>query len=270
MKRILILFISLVFSCNTGELEVIFDMPLSLKEVSAVEKIDASPLFWVLEDAGNGPSVYGIDKSGEIKKKITITNGSNKDWEDLASDSKGNLYIGDFGNNSRNRTTYTIYKISNVNRSPSEVSAGKIEFNLPEEEKQRDFEGFFLMKNQFYILSKDTGKFQIYIVPNAEGKHTASLLTEYNLDGKHNAITSADISEDGKTVVLLTHIKLWKLTGFKSDNFVSGNVEAINFYHSSQKEGICFISPTEVAITDEDTGLGSNLYRINLEKGHKD
>ena len=88
-------------SCQTGKLEVIGDISDSLKEVSAVETVFNSKLLWVIEDAGNKNVVYGLHENGSISKSITITNCKNNDWEDLTSDTLGNLYIGDFGNNKK-------------------------------------------------------------------------------------------------------------------------------------------------------------------------
>jgi hypothetical protein len=69
---------------------------VELKEASALEKIQGSDLLWTIEDAGNKNSVYGIDRDGRVKAEITV-NRDNKDWESLASDKAGNLYIGNFG-----------------------------------------------------------------------------------------------------------------------------------------------------------------------------
>ncbi len=101
MNKLPLLIIILCFSCQTGNLSVIADLPNSLKETSAVELIGNSNLIWVIEDAGNKNILYGLNTKGKIVKEIKITNAKNTDWEDLASDSLGNIYIGDFGNNSK-------------------------------------------------------------------------------------------------------------------------------------------------------------------------
>ena len=68
-----------------------------------------------------------------------------------------------------------------------------------------------------------------------------------------------------KTVVLLNHDKLWKLTNYKLDNFFSGTIKALTFDHNTQKEGIDLIDSNTVLITDEKTkNEGGNLYRFQL------
>ena len=242
-------------------------MPSSLKETSAIEKISDSDILWVLEDSGNNNHLYGLDLDGEIVKDITISNAKNIDWEDLTSDSKGNIYIGDFGNNNKDRTQFTIYKITNPKNTSTTLNASIIHFTLPENLKSLNFESFFLHKGFFYIFSKDSKICNLIKVPNKTGNHIAIHISEINLKGKHNKVTSADISNDGNTVVLLNHNKLWKLTNYTSDDFFSGTIKALKFDHDSQKEGINFINDNQVLITDERNKFqGGTIYSFNLNQ----
>ena len=259
------LVVIIFFSCHTGELEVIADLPMRLKEASAIETVNGSELLWTIEDAGNKNNIYGIDKKGKLIKNIDISNSSNIDWEDLTSDKFGNLYIGDFGNNSKNRDAFTIYKVADLKNQ--KTTAERINFILPKKINTEDFEAFFLLDNFFYIFSKENKSSILLKVPNIIGKHTAELVTDFNLDGKHHKITSADISEDSKTVVLLNHDKLWKITNFEPDHFFKGNIEELKFGHNSQKEGICFKNKNTVYITDEkNKSEGGNLYTFDLNR----
>ncbi|NNF85668.1 MAG: hypothetical protein HKM26_03900 [Winogradskyella sp.] len=262
ISRLIILFV-FAMSCKTGKLEVVADLPLRLEEASAIEAVKGSNLLWTIEDSGNKNNIYGMDLKGNLIKNIDISNSSNIDWEDLTSDDEGNLYIGDFGNNSKNRDDFTIYKVSNL--SDDETTAERINFTLPKDVKSEDFEAFFIYNDFFYVFSKENKSSILLKVPNRVGKHTATLIEDFNLDGKHHKITSADISDNGKTVVLLNHDKLWKLSNFKGDNFLDGKIEELKFEHDSQKEGICFRTNGSVYITDErDKSEGGNLYTFNL------
>ena len=244
-------------------MNVLGDLSGSLKEASAIEKVVNSDLLWTIEDAGNKNNIYGIDLNGNIVKDIDISNSSNIDWEDLTSDKQGNLYIGDFGNNSKNRDDFTIYKVSNL--KDDEANAERINFLLPKKMKSEDFEAFFLLNDYFYIFSKENKSTKLFKVPNQIGKHTAEYIAELELKDKRTKITSSDISNDGKTIVLLNHDKLWKITNFKDDNFFEGDIQKLSFEHKSQKEGICFKSNSEVYITDEkDKSEGGNLYDFKL------
>ena len=253
-------------SCGTGNVEILANIPSSLKETSAIEKISGSDILWVIQDAGNSNHLYGLSLEGDIVKDITITNGENIDWEDLTSDSEGTIYIGDFGNNYKNRTSFTIYKVTNAENAKSSANARLINFKLPEGMDSIDFESFFLYKGNFYIFSKDSKKCELFKVPNKAGNHVASYISKIKLKGKHTKVTSADISDDGGIVVLLNHNKLWKLTGYSNDDFLNGTIEALKFEHNSQKEGINLINNTQVLITDElEKSHGGFLYRFSLD-----
>ncbi|WP_298237768.1 hypothetical protein [uncultured Algibacter sp.] len=263
MNKILSLFFLIISSCGTRKLHVIADLPSSLKEASAIEKVENSNLLWTIEDSGNKNNIYGLDLKGNIVKDVDISNSSNIDWEDLTSDKQGNLYIGDFGNNSKNRDDFTIYKVSDL--KANKTNAERINFVLPKGVKPKDFESFFLYKDFFYLFSKENKSSMVFKVPNEIGLHKATLLKKFNLEGKNHRITSAAISDNGKTIVLLNHNKLWEITGFKDDNFFKGNIQELKFDHNSQKEGICFKDAKTVYITDEKTkGDGGNLYEFKL------
>lgn len=261
-RKVYIIF-TLLTSCKTTPLITVTALPSILKEASAIEKVKNSDVLWTIEDAGNKNHLYGFNLEGELIKDIKINGAKNNDWEDLTSDDFGNLYIGDFGNNSKKRDSYSICKISNF--EDAETSAEKIDFKLPKKMKDQDFEAFFLMKNNFYIFSKNNKETFIFKVPNRIGKHTAELVSKFKFDKTIGKITSAAISPDQKTIVLLNHDRLVKLTNFKSDYFFEGDIEILKFNHDSQKEGICFKDQRSVYITDERTKKeGGNLYEFRL------
>lgn len=268
MKYILYGICSISFtliSAQTEKLEVIGDVNIDIREVSAAEIISNSPLVWVIEDAGNKTKVFGLSSNGNIEKAIFIEDVENDDWEDLTTDNSGNLYIGDFGNNSEKRKEFSILKIANITTAIEASKAARINFTLPKGVKSKDFEAFFLLNSHFYIFSKERKKAFFIKVPNRVGNHKAVLVSKYYLKGKDTEVTSADISEDGKTIVLLNHDRVWKLTNFEGEKFFGGKIEEIDLGHNSQKEGICFKSDSELYITDErKKSEGGNIYSLKL------
>jgi|SRR5690554_558631 len=256
----------LLCSCNKGRLHKIGDFPLSLKEASAAEIVKGSPLIWTIEDSRNPNILYGVNERGNIIREITVINATNKDWEDLTSDSYGNIYIGDFGNNKKDRDSFNIYKISNLKDVKQHAIAELITFKLPPGTKKLNFEAFFIYKKHFYIINKKSKKTMLFKVPNRIGNHTAEYVCSFNLENEKQKITSADISKDGKTIVLLNHNMIWKITDFHTDDFCSATIENIPLNHISQKEGICFKDENTVLITDERIGfIGGNIYSIKIK-----
>ena len=256
----------LVSCVPPGNLNPLISLPNDLKEVSAAEVLYGNDTVWMIEDQGNAAKVYGIDLTQQhLLKIITVENAKNKDWEDLTSDAEGNLYIGDFGNNSNKRKEGTIYKLTNITNAESKINAEVITYSVPNNVENEDFESFFLYNGYFYIFSKDDKKGTVIKVPNVIGKTEATIVSEFNLKGKDDAITSADISADGTEVILLNHEKLWKLSNFKGDDFFSGTIEKLSFNHNTQKEGLCYLDRSTVIITDERNGSeGGNVYSFSI------
>ncbi len=264
IKTSLTLFTSIFITCQNGNPKVIANLPSSLPEISAIEKTTKSNLFWVVQDAGNNNHIFGLDEKGDIKADITIENAKNRDWEDLTSDKEGNLYIGDFGNNNKEETNFTILKITNPQVKMKRIKAEFIRFSLPKDTKPKDFEAFFLYNDYFYVFSKETKKFRTLKIPNRVGYHEAKLFSEFNLEGKNNKITSATISRNGKRMYLLNHDKVWELSEYKNDTFFEGKITSFPFNHKTQKEGVFEIDNT-LYITDEyKKNEGGNLYKMSL------
>ncbi len=263
--------LSLSITAQTGTLEIIHDLPSALKEISAAEIIPGTDIIWGIEDQSNDDHLYGFDLySGKWVRDLNVKRASNVDWEELTSDAEGNLYIGDFGNNRKERKHFTIYKVSNAMDAKEEVVAESIEFTLPKPHKKNDFEGFFLWQDFFYIFSKTKKTGVVLKVPNKLGKHLAQVVTTFHLKGDETRITAADIRPDGSKVVLLNHGQIWVLSNFPEDQFFSGNIERISLNHTSQKEGICFLNDNTLIITDERTGTtGGNIYQFKLSDEKK-
>lgn len=247
-----------------GNLNIEGSINNSIEEASAVEISQNYDALWTVEDAGNDSELIALNKRGKILHSLSITNAKNIDWEDLTSDDEGNLYIGDFGNNSKKRKHFTIYKVKQQDLNEPTAEAARIDFRI-DKRFSKDFEAFILYEGFFYIFSKEHKEFIVLKVPNEIGKHKGMLHTRYEFDGKHNKITSAAISRNGQKLVLLNHEKLWEITNFKTDDFFSGNIKALPFKHNSQKEGICFLNDSTVVLTDERNGSeGGNIYTFSL------
>lgn len=276
---------SVTLSCSQSQenFSVICKLPKQLKEASACEISKASPLIWTIEDNHNHNILFGFNEKGELIRKITISNVENNDWEDLTSDDKGNIYIGDFGNNENDRQNLAIYKINASDLTKDEAQAESIvQFYYPEQtefppkKKERifDVESFFFHNNKFYLFTKNRssqfdGTTVLYEVDNDSSKKFAakkigSFVTcdQFN----HCAVTSADISPNKDKVAILSSDKVWIFTNWKGNNFFSGTVEKIELNHHTQKEGLCFKDENTILMTDEgDKKHTGNLYQLKLK-----
>ncbi|MBY0486440.1 MAG: SdiA-regulated domain-containing protein [Flavobacteriaceae bacterium] len=276
-------FFLLLISCVTKEDHIteVFKLPKNLKEISGITYDAKTNLIWTLEDSGNENKIYALDKNGQIERTVTINQTDNVDWEDITLDSKGDLYIGDFGNNDNTRTDLCIYKLSASGLTSAALTpAYKVSFYYPEQTdfppKKKalfyDCEAFFEFKNNFYLFTKNRSKgFDgttfLYKIPNTPGTHKATLMGSFITCNDYTtcAITSAAISQDEKKIVLLGHSKVWLFENFVGDDFLKGTATELELHHYSQKEAVCFKDAATLLIADEKTKkIGGKLYQSNI------
>lgn len=281
---LMVLFFVLL-SCkqDTKIITTLYNLPKNLKEVSGIIYVEKSNLLYVVEDSGNDNAIYALNTTGKLVHTIKLDNATNKDWEDITKDQKGNLYVGDFGNNDNIRKDLCIYKIQKDALLRKKVTVtDKISFAYPEQNnfppKKKhlfyDVEAFFEFKNNFYLFTKNRsssfdGTTLLYKVPNKAGFHQAQLIGKFKTGGSfaNNAITSATLSPDASTMVLLCHGKVWLFSNFKGDNFLSGQVSELKLNHFSQKEAICFKDNKTLLIADEKTKkTGGYVYEVTVEQ----
>ncbi|MEM9144038.1 MAG: hypothetical protein AAGA86_13695 [Bacteroidota bacterium] len=269
-------------SCDHyGQLTVLAKLPKSLEECSGM--VSVQDAVWVVEDSGNPDEIYKVDYQGKLIRTLKVKNAKNTDWEDLARGENGALYIGDFGNNTSDRKDLVIYKLPDPDIEPgNKIEAQKIHFRYPEQNKfppkkaRRfyDAEAFFYFQGWLYIITKNRahpfpGTARIYKVPAQKGHYEATLITDFPTcpEWATCQITSADISPDGKTIVLLSYGKLWKITDFTMDDFSKGAFTELDLELRTQLESVCFADNNTLLLADErKRGTGRNLYIFPLEQ----
>lgn len=261
------------------EVEAIASLPKSLVEISGMVASDND--FWVHNDGDNGSFLLLLTKQGTIKTIKRISNAPNYDWEDIAVDPAGNLYVGDIGNNNNNRRMLQIYKIPNPAKSENlRIVAEKIEFDYSDQKefppkKNRlvyDAEAMIYFRDTLFVFNKNrtqpyNGYLRVYKLPATIGRQRAILSDSLFLGGNNmlnSWITGADISADATKLALLSHDKIWMFQNFKGSNFFKGTLQVWKLNHFSQKEAICFDSHGELFVADEllEKILGGKLYRI--------
>ncbi len=67
-------------------------------------------IFWTHNDSGNGPSLFAIRRDGTVVRRFTVA-AINLDWEDIAIDDEGHLYLGDIGNNNGRLPARAIHQL---------------------------------------------------------------------------------------------------------------------------------------------------------------
>lgn len=283
MKNILLFLFLITFStwtihAQTLVLNELCDLPQVVLESSGLE-VGPDGCFWTHNDSGNPAGLYCVDTTGTVQRTVEVVGDPNTDWEDLAKDDEGNLYIGNFGNNSLNRTDLRIVKVPSIDTcTATTFVTDTIRFSYPDQTAipptggygNFDMEAFFWHQDSLHLFSKDrsdpsTGYTKHYTLPAIGGTYQAQLNDSlFNGTGSFIfSITGADISDDGQSVVLIKSDRIWLLTNYNGTDFFGGDAAEIALGSFSQKEGVCFRDGF-IYFTDEEVlGFGGKMYRVH-------
>lgn len=288
LKVILFLITCIAFNLlHSQSLRTIVKLSSQVEETSGIEETGKNEI-WTFNDSGGTAQLFKTDTLGNILKIVDINGAWNRDWEDIAKDDNGNFYIGNIGNNSNSETDLTIFKIPNPDlASGNSVEANVIyfsypdQYNFPPADDKRNFdcEALVWYEGYLYLCSKNRtapfdGITHLYRLPDEPGTYTAEKISSFDTDGNDTFtywITAADISPDGSKFALLSSDKMWIFYDFSGDDFFSGSSIQINFPSSTQKEAMCFVSNSEVYITDESWDPdGLRLYSLVFDLNDND
>jgi hypothetical protein len=220
-------------------------------------------VYWTHNDSGDSARIYAVDRNGDLilpprtlsYRGITVHGAENIDWEGITSDNSGNLYIGDIGNNRKNRELFTIYRISEP--SPSEVTVVFVEQNIgvfyPDKEdksrkrKKVNAEALFWAKDHLLIITKeDKARYSDLHALHLEELDEENPLTLIGSFDFRGMVTGADASADGNRLAVLTYKGVW-LFEVKEDSieYFHGAVSWLPI-RAGQCEAICFDGNTLV------------------------
>ena len=207
--------ILLLLSCTAGKK---FQLPEVLREVSGVAPDGKGGWYWH-NDSGHPPVLYQTDREGKLLDSIRPTQAVNRDWEDLAADPSGYLYIADVGNNSNKRRDLTIYR---SNAATGQLDSMQILYQRqkvypPDDRRlwQFDAEALAVSGEELWLFTKSFptgGHPYAYVYRFDFEPGTAAILPIDSIYlGKYIA-TGAALHPDGQTLALLTY-RLHRLFG---------------------------------------------------------
>jgi len=271
-------------SSAKARMELLFNLPKEVMESSGL--IYFQNKFWTFNDSGGDPVLFAINpNSGKISKKITVSNASNVDWEEITQD-KLYLYIGDFGNNFGIRKDLKIYRIlkSKISTETNDqsVKADIIEFNYADQknfDKQLyhtsfDCEAMIIWGDSIVVFTKNwkDETSSIYCIPKFPGKYTVAPSFVFQ---SHGLVTGAALSENNKELAIVGYEEFIPFTWFiKIDNSLDfrKNRKTRKSYllmSGVQTEGICFGPSGYLFISCENSMRPQSLFRLNPEHFRK-
>ncbi len=228
-----------------------------INESSGLVKTQEGKIF-THNDSGGQARVFEIAENGTLLNVVEIS-AANKDWEDLAADKKGNVYIGDFGNNLNARKDLTIYKWGKVKTESISFSYADQTFTEGEL-KLFDCEAFFWHNDSLYLFTKSWEKKEqltkMYVIPDKPGNYTPKPRVSLIL---HEPVTAADINPSGDHFALLTYGKVL-IFEIRNGEISFDNPLACIKTGRKQTEGITFINDSELLISNEQ----GELFKLKI------
>jgi hypothetical protein len=218
-------------------------------------------IFWVHNDSGNPSALFAVRADGSLVREYRVA-APNLDWEDIATDDEGHLYIGDIGNNGGRLPLRAIYRFDEPDpaiepaRGPLRVTLATY-YRFPPEGRF-DAEGLVIDGGRALVVAKtfDQSEAAIYAIPlDPPAPLLRPALPEKagTLAGFREPASGADLSPDGAFLAVCSlHVARvyrrecdsWTLVG--QAHYDAGDVEAI-----------CW-SGRDLILASEDRGV----YRI--------
>jgi len=137
-------------------------------------------LYWVNNDSGAGPVLYGIRKNGQHVARLRIVGAGANDWEDIAVGpgpvkGKSYIYIADVGDNHRHRGTVQIYRVEEPKVEPNRnrnddirVNAERFDVTYPNGMKY-DCEAVFI--DQGKAAKKAGTEGRVYLITKGDNRN---------------------------------------------------------------------------------------------------
>lgn len=181
-----------------------------IKECSGIVKSRKyADIFWVHNDSGNPAALYAVRPDGTLVREYAV-GAPNVDWEDIAADDAGHLYIGDIGNNKNRLPLRAVHRVDEPD--PSKPADGPLKVGLSTyyrfpKDGRFDAEGLFVRGQHAFVVSKrfDGGEAEVYELPLDPpapllGPATPRKLAR--LPGFTEPATGADLSADGSRLAV--------------------------------------------------------------------
>jgi hypothetical protein len=218
-------------------------------------------VFWTHNDSGNPPALFAITRQGELIHEFPV-DAKNVDWEDIALDAAGRIYIADMGNNNRRRTEVQVYRVDEPDPGavgttrpttrPAPLRVTRT-WRLTYPDAPFDCESLFIWQGKGYVLPKrlSTAPAELFSFDLDSPARVQKLEKVADVPSVRAPVSAADISADGKQLAILTLFGPYIFD-------INGDIASIgkakvrhSRYLDPHMEAVCFV-PEGLLVTNED------------------
>lgn len=275
-----------------------YSAPEIIAKVRSADIIESSGLaasgcqqgvLWTHNDSGDDAYIFALGLNGDSLGTWKVGNAENIDWEDIASykdrTGKCSIYIGEIGDNKRQRHGHAVYRIaepvvsdatkSSTKRNPLTIDAFEaIRFVYPDFEQDAETLMVEPKSGNIYVVTKRvSGPAGVYrLKPNfgATEPQIADKVTELSVPAIPNGfVTGGDISPDGRRMVICDYAQAyeWSLPENSSqfDEIWSQTPSLIDLGKRNTGESVCY-SDNGNSIFATSEGRNSPLIEVTRKR----
>ncbi|MBC8002643.1 MAG: hypothetical protein H7X97_08655 [Opitutaceae bacterium] len=209
-------------------------------------------VFWTHNDGRKKPVLYAISREGKSIAEFVITGTRMDDWEDIAADSAGNLYLADIGNNDAKARQPEVVQIAEPDpKSGSGKVTAKQRWTLQYPGKPFDAEALFVWQEWGYVISKVTQNkpaslYRLSLAPQTKPS-ALQLVARLPIT---SPVTGASLTTDGQKLAVIAKSGAWVF----DINGEPGGIASAKMWHTRlqgfQIEG-CAFTPDGLLVTAE-------------------
>jgi hypothetical protein len=155
--------------------------------------------------------------SGAAFAAVPVEGATPRDWEDIARDGDGNIWIADIGNNECDRTDTALLKVPEPEPAPGATAhvAATYHYRFPDPPAGcagKNAEAMFIVDGVPYVIDK-TDRSTVYRFPRLDPHGTVTLQRVGTLSGPGGGpvatLSGADLSSDSRLLAVDTHTELY-------------------------------------------------------------
>lgn len=245
----------------------------------AASKLNAGVL-WTHNDSGGEPFLYCMSLEGRSCGTWTLDGAKVVDWEDIAIGPGPHagtdyVYVGDIGDNSRNRDSVTVYRAPEpkVGGGPGRMgllAAEVIELRYPDRPHDAETLMVHPASGDLYVVTKELSSRSVVFkapAPVTSGE-TLEAVGTVRISDFLSDRTGGDISPDGTHVVLCTYGAAYEIAlpqGAPFDDIWEQPLTEIDIGAREQGEAITYSADGDSLFATSE-GSRAPLYQIALKE----
>ena len=217
--------------------------------------------IWTHEDSGGGAELFLLDESCRTVRRVPVEGASAVDWEDLAADADGTVWVGDIGDNRERRASIVVHEVT-------AGAASATSHALRYADGPRDAEALLVLDGTIHVVTKDPlGRSGVYRAGGDGVLHRVATVrltptgTAGGPDGlgfvAQLTVTGGAVSLDGSKVVLRTYTDAyeWRVRDGDLGATLTGPADArVPLPPTAQGEAIAYLPDGRLVATTEGSG----------------